>query len=236
MSPRWHAPRRPSAPVRAAGRAAGRGAARVVTAAGVALLLGGAACRLAGLRVNTSPSIPLGLYRVSSAPVARGACVLLCPPPTPVFALARARGYLGAGFCRGGHGYLMKQVLAMHGDRVRFAAGGVLVNGRLLADSAALAADPAGRPMPRIAPRQMALAAGELLLMSPTRPGAFDARYFGLVPQAQVESVIVPLLTWLPSGGPDKSICRPALAVAGAAPANPWRGLHAAARPTHEKE
>lgn len=228
MTPRWHALRWPRAP--------GRRLALAVAATGVALLLCGAACGLAGLRVNTSPSIALGLYRVSPAPVLRGACVLLCPPPTPVFALARAHGYLGAGFCPGGHGYLMKQVLAMHGDRVRFAAGGVQVNGRLLADSAALPADPAGRPMPRMAQRQVMLAAGELLLMSPARPHAFDARYFGLVPQAQVESVIVPLLTWLPGGGADKSICRPAPAVAGAASANPWRSAHAAFRPTHEKE
>lgn len=217
-------------------RARGRPAAQFVAWAGTAGLLCAAAGGLAGLRVNTSPSIPLGLYRVSAAPVARGACVLLCPPPTPVFALARARGYVGAGFCAGGYGYLMKQVLALPGDQVGFAARGVSVNGRLLVGSAALAADLAGRPLPRTAPRALTLAAGELLLMSPARPQAFDARYFGPVAQARVDSVIVPLLTWPPGGKKDKSICRPAVARAAAAPANPWRGAHAAPRPTHEKE
>jgi len=167
----------------------------VLSVAGPLLLLCAAGLGLAGLRVNTSPSIALGLYRVSDQPVARGAHVLLCPPRTPAFALALERGYVGAGFCPGGYGYLMKQVAAAEADEVRFAADGVRVNGHLLAASAALPLDPAGRRLPQHAPGALTLGPDQLLLMS-ARRGAWDARYFGPVARAQVQSVIVPLLTW----------------------------------------
>ncbi|MET1116962.1 MAG: conjugative transfer signal peptidase TraF [Comamonas sp.] len=174
--------------------------AHAVALAAVALLLCAAGCRWAGLRVNTSPSIPLGLYRVSDLPVTRGAYVLLCPPQTPVFALARQRGYLGAGFCPGGYGYLMKKVLAAQADHIGFAADGVRVNGRLLAASAALPADQAGRRLSQHMRGSLTLGPDQLLLMS-ARPTAWDARYFGPVARAQVHSVIVPLLTWPAASG-----------------------------------
>ncbi|UYG53921.1 conjugative transfer signal peptidase TraF (plasmid) [Comamonas endophytica] len=168
---------------------------RAIALAAMALLLGAAACGLAGLRINTSPSIPLGLYRMSGMPVARGAHVLLCPAQTPAFALALQRGYLGAGFCPGGYGYLMKQVAAAGGDEVGFAMEGVRVNGRLLDASAALPMDQGGRRLPRYPQGTHILGPDQVLLMS-TRRTAWDARYFGPVPLAQVEGVIVPLLTW----------------------------------------
>lgn len=169
--------------------------ARALALTVVALLLCVAGLGLGGLRVNTSPSIPLGLYRLSDQPVARGAHVLLCPPQTPAFALALERGYVGAGFCPGGYGYLMKKVSAAEADQVRFAVDGVRVNGRLLAASAALPIDQAGRRLPHHAQGSLTLGPDQVLLMSARRT-AWDARYFGPVPLAQIESVIVPLLTW----------------------------------------
>lgn len=169
--------------------------ARSAALAAMALLSGAAACGLAGLRVNTSPSIPLGLYRMSGMPVARGAYVLLCPAQTPAFALALQRGYLGAGFCPGGYGYLMKQVAAVEADAVGFAADGVRVNGRLLDASAALPVDQSGRSLSPHAQGTQVLGPDQVLLMSARRT-AWDARYFGPVPLAQIEGVIVPLLTW----------------------------------------
>ncbi|MES2568793.1 MAG: conjugal transfer protein TraF, partial [Verrucomicrobiota bacterium] len=40
----------------------------------------GAGCYAAGARINTSKSIPVGLYWTSNSPVEKGAYVLLCPP------------------------------------------------------------------------------------------------------------------------------------------------------------
>ena len=70
----------------------------------------------AGIRLNTTPSIPLGVYRLTNEPIVKGAYVLFCPPPAAVFDMAKARGYLGAGYCPGGYGHLMKKILAVQDD------------------------------------------------------------------------------------------------------------------------
>ena len=100
-----------------------------VAIAGVAALLLAAGGYAAGARVNTTKSIPVGLYWTSSAPVEKGAYVLFCPPQLGVFDDAKERGYIGAGFCQGGYGYMMKRVLAAKDDAVAVADDGVRVNG-----------------------------------------------------------------------------------------------------------
>jgi conjugative transfer signal peptidase TraF len=67
-----------------------------------------------------------------------------------VFDDAKERGYIGAGFCTGGYGYMMKRVLAAKDDAVTPSADdGVRVNGELLPLSKPIKADKAGRPLPR---------------------------------------------------------------------------------------
>src|SRR5450830_978227 len=88
---------------------------------GVGLLLLGLGCYAAGARINTTRSIPLGLYWTSSNPVEKGAYVLFCPPQVGVFDEARRRGYIGAGFCPGNYSYMMKRVLAAKNDAVSVA-------------------------------------------------------------------------------------------------------------------
>lgn len=164
--------------------------------AGGALLGLAAAAQQAGLRINVSASLPLGLYRTQAAPLTKGAYVLLCPPETAPFILARERGYVGQGGCPGGAAPLMKKILAAKGDRVCIGAQGVSVNGMRLASSTPLPADAAGRALPRYRMPARVLGTTELLLMSPARAQAFDARYFGPLQAAQIERVIVPLWTW----------------------------------------
>ena len=170
--------------------------AAAVALAGAAGMVAAALAWAAGARINTTRSIPLGLYWVSGAPLARGAFVLVCPPKAPVFDAARARGYLGAGFCPGGYGYLMKRILATQGDVVTVSDEGVRVNGALLPSSAPRAMDGAGRALPRVRSEPYALGASEVLLMSDASRTAFDARYFGPLPRAQIQAVLAPVLTW----------------------------------------
>lgn len=100
------------------------------------------ACGAAGGRINTSKSIPVGLYWKSRAPIGKGAYVLLCPPPqSQLFADARSRGYIGFGFCPGGYGYMMKRILAAKEDLVTVTGQGVLVNGTRLPSSAPIEVD-----------------------------------------------------------------------------------------------
>lgn len=161
--------------------------------AGAALLLVGG---LAELRINTTKSIPVGLYRMTSDPIKKGSYVIFCPPQTELFDTAKERGYIGAGFCPGGYGYMMKRVVAVGGDHVIVAGDGVRVNGNLLPLSTPLPTDSAGRALPHLPGSEFTLTASELFLMSDVSGTSFDARYFGPVDRAQIKGVIRPLFTW----------------------------------------
>ncbi len=150
----------------------------------------------AGLRVNTTRSIPLGLYVLSNEPIEKGAYVLFCPPERPEFDLAKERGYIGAGFCPGGYGNMMKKVLAAHNDVVSVTDGGVMINGMLIPASQPIEADLIGRPLPRFRVTAHVLDPTELLLMSDTNSRSFDARYFGPIDRDHIQGLIYPIFTW----------------------------------------
>lgn len=163
---------------------------------GAGLLLLGMGCYGVGARINTTRSIPVGLYWTSSAPVEKGAYVFFCPPPLGVFDIAKERGYIGAGFCPGDYGYMMKRVLAAQHDAVTIADEGVRVNGELLPLSAPMKADKAGRPLPRYPSNSYTLGDDEVLLMTDVSAISFDSRYFGPIHLSQIKTVIFPVLTW----------------------------------------
>lgn len=188
-----------------------RTAALAAPIAGSVVLAIGALCYLAGARVNTSRSIPVGLYWTSDRPVERGEYVVLCPPQVGVVAEALRRGYLSAGFCPGGYGFMMKKVAALASDAVDIGNAGVAVNGALLPLSAPLPADAAGRPMPRYQAAHFIIGNSEALLMSDVSATSFDGRYIGPVNRAQIEAVIVPVLVW-------RDHRQPPPALSGAAP------------------
>lgn len=163
---------------------------------GATLLMLAASGYLAGARVNTTRSIPVGLYWTSKAPVEQGAYVQFCPPELGVFDQAKARGYIGAGFCQGGYGYMMKRVLAATDDVITVADEGLRVNGELLPHSAPIQSDQAGRPLPRYQSSRYTLGSSEVLLMSDVSATSFDGRYFGPVNRSQIQAVIRPVITW----------------------------------------
>lgn len=163
---------------------------------GASLLLLGVGCYAAGARINTTKSIPVGLYWTSSRPVEVGAYVLFCPSQVGVFEMARERGYISAGFCPGHYGYMMKRVLAAKNDAVSIADDGVHVNGKLLPLSGLIRTDTAGQPLPRYQANSYTLGDYELLLMGDLNPRSFDGRYFGPINRSQIKTVIVPVITW----------------------------------------
>jgi conjugative transfer signal peptidase TraF len=163
---------------------------------GAGIIAIGVLCYAVGARVNTSRSIPLGLYWTSSRPVEKGAYVLFCPPQVSIIAEARRRGYLASGFCPGDYGYMMKKILAAKDDTVTIFDAGVSVNGALLPFSAPLGKDRAGRPLPRYQSTNFIIGNSEVLLMSDVSGTSFDGRYFGPVNRSQIKTVIVPVITW----------------------------------------
>lgn len=120
----------------------------------------------------------------------------LCPPPTELFAMARERGYLAAGFCPGGYGYMLKRVVAGPNDSITIAAEGVRVNGTLQPFSAPRRSDQGGRLLPLYRCENLTLGQEEVLLLSEVSATSFDGRYFGPINRAQIKSLIRPVVTW----------------------------------------
>ena len=97
----------------------------------------------AGVRINHTPSLPMGIWRIEPLrePLRPGQIVSFCPPDTAVMREARTRGYIGHGACPGGYEPMLKPVAAIGGDAVTVAEHGVTVNGELVANSRRLALD-----------------------------------------------------------------------------------------------
>ena len=168
-----------------------------VVLAGGALLGAAVAAGALGVRVNTTPSVPVGFYMVVDRAPRIGDYVFVCPPDIEPFRMARSRGYLADGIgCPGGYGYLVKILLAAKNDRVAVDARGVTVNGALLPSSAPLSQDQGGRPLPAFRLAPTTLGPDDVLLMTATNPRSFDARYFGPLPATQIKATLKPLLTW----------------------------------------
>jgi conjugative transfer signal peptidase TraF len=162
----------------------------------ILLLLLLTAAIAAGLRINGTHSFPVGFYLAMRKSPEKGDLVFVDPPASPPFALAKSRGYLGAGFSAAGCGFLIKRLAGVAGDRVTIDSAGVALNGIRLVNSAPRTRDGAGRPLEAYILTDHILAPDEVLLMSDYSPESFDARYFGPLSRTTIESVIKPLLTW----------------------------------------
>jgi len=150
-----------------------------------------AAC--AGLRLNDSPSMPTGLYvRTSSAFSA--SLVVFCPAE-PFARLSVERGYRSRGNCPDSAEPLAKPIAARPGDGVELSVAGMVVNGRLLPNTAPLLKDSAGRPMTHWPFGRYVVAAGTVWVASSYSARSFDSRYFGPVNAGQVREHVRPLLT-----------------------------------------
>jgi len=147
----------------------------------------------AGLRLNDSPSMPTGLYvRTSSA--SNASLVVFCPVD-PFARLSAERGYRSRGNCPDGAEPLAKPAVARPADVVELSAKGMAVNGQLLPNTAPLATDSAGRPLPHWPFGRYVVAPGTLWLASSYNPRSFDSRYIGPVKASQMREHVRPLLT-----------------------------------------
>ena len=163
-----------------------------------AVLAGGDYAHTAGYRLNTTPSLPMGLWRqTSTAPVrlARGQVVTFCPPATASFELGHHRGYIAPGGCPSGLELMMKPIAALPGDTVTVSTAGIAVDGTPIANSRPLSHDDEGRPLLAMAVGTYTVPAGEMWLVSSFNPRSYDSRYFWPVPIAAVRARVHPVLT-----------------------------------------
>lgn len=126
---------------------------------------------------NASASSPLGLYQVGPAEGARLGDMVIAWPPDAARELGARRHYLPRNVP------LVKRVAAAAGDRVCAVGEAVYVNGRL--ETLRRAVDPSGRPMPWWTGCEE-IAEGDLFLLTPGQPDAFDGRYFGITARRQI--------------------------------------------------
>ena len=164
----------------------------MLSLAALSALVGAAV--LGGLRVNLTPSYPLGLWRVQALErdVAAGDRVFVCPPQTPVFEGARQRGYLGHGLCPGWFSPLIKTVVAVAGQQVAI-DGSIAVDGVVIAHSLVRASDGKGRALPPAS--SGVVPAGHIFVFSDFA-GSYDSRYFGPIPAAGVLGLAHPLVVF----------------------------------------
>jgi conjugative transfer signal peptidase TraF len=160
------------------------------------LLLGSVLTKL-DLRFNFTPSMPLGIYRLTPVPPTgeflRGTFVAACAPHIPA-ELGRRRGYLAAGHCPGGTELLLKMIVAARGDDVIVSGNGVSVNGCALPHSRQLAVDVAGRKLSRWPQGRYRLGSDQLWLYA-ANDQSWDSRYWGPAAAADVTAGAVPLFT-----------------------------------------
>lgn len=121
---------------------------------------------------NATPSSPTGLYSVNPWAEPQAGDMAIAWAPSASRRLAARRHYLPQNVP------LVKRVAAVAGDRVCALGPRVTVNGKLAVRRRKH--DPAGRALPRWQ-GCIRLAKGELFLLTPDQPLAFDGRYFGVI-------------------------------------------------------
>ncbi|NTE89357.1 conjugative transfer signal peptidase TraF [Agrobacterium rubi] len=149
-----------------------------------------------GIRLNLTPSEPLGLWRieqVSRAPSV-GDLVFVCPPPTPQFEEAWERGYVRHGLCAGGFAPLIKAVAALPGQRVAI-GDTVAIDGAVLDASLIRENDGQGRP---IIPYSGGIVPPGHVFLHSSFASSYDSRYFGPIPISGLLGLATPILTFDP--------------------------------------
>ncbi len=171
-----------------------------LAACGAAIVLGLMTAEHAGYRVNTSASMPIGLWRVSTPPaqLLRGMIVVYCLKDGPVAKMALERQYLSPGRCPGGIEPILKPIVAIGGDVVTVTTAGIYVDGSELLHSTPLSQDTAGRPLSGAPPGEYHVSGDEVWLLSPYSNLSFDSRYYGAARITNITGVAEPVLTWHP--------------------------------------
>lgn len=163
---------------------------------GVAVIGAFVGAGLAGLRVNLTPSEPLGLWQIVPPvrPVAVGDLVFVCPPPGAVSEFGLARGYFRRGACPGGAAPLIKRVAALAGASIAVGAE-VAVDGSPLRHSRLSLKDGQGRAL---SPWGGGILPSSQIYLHSEFKGSYDSRYFGPVPDAGLLGYARPLLIVAP--------------------------------------
>ena len=144
-----------------------------------------------GARINTSYSLPLGIYIKTDD--SRAPLIEFCPVQ-PFAAESSGRGYRTRGrACPDGAVPILKPVVAVAGDLVSLAVDGIRVNGKLLPKTAPFASS--GRSLHPWPFGTYVVETGTVWVASTYNRGSYDTRYMGPIRTAQIRARLRPL--WL---------------------------------------
>lgn len=138
---------------------------------------------IAGLRINVTNSLPVGLYRITSDP--RASYVAFCLEGE-AGRLSLERGYRPSGSCPDGGAPLLKSVVATPGDQVRLSDAGIAVNNVLLSNTAPLRHDRLGRPLWPWTFGDYLVSGGTVWVASTYNRFSYDSRYYGPIRSTQI--------------------------------------------------
>lgn len=146
---------------------------------------------LAGIRINTTPSLPVGLY-IETGP--QSPFIEFCPSGE-LAALAARRGYRTLGNCPDGASALLKPIVAKTGDVVELSGKGISVNGHLLRNTAPLPVDTDHRALEHFPFGRYAVRDEDVWVASSYNKRSFDSRYYGPVRKSAIRGHLRPLFT-----------------------------------------
>jgi len=152
-----------------------------------------------GVAVNTSISMPRGLYLV--APLGkpqRGEIVAVCIPAGPAASLYLQRDYLPASkACPSGLAAVLKPIAGVSGDVVKVEALATSINGVAVVNSGVFSTDSDGKPIQHLPVGwEKRLGPGEFFMLSNHIARSLDSRYYGPVQLVDLRGRAVPLITF----------------------------------------
>jgi conjugative transfer signal peptidase TraF len=146
-----------------------------------------------GIRLNLTPSLPLGFYITSHSSNAK--LVEFCPQGS-AGPISLSRQYRTSGACRDGGAPLLKPAVAFAGDEVEVSANGIRVNGELLPNSAGRFRDHLQRPLDPWPYGTYKVEPGTVWVVSSFNSYSFDSRYYGAIPVSSIRHHLRPLWTF----------------------------------------
>jgi conjugative transfer signal peptidase TraF len=151
-------------------------------------------CGLAGMRLNTTPSVPTGIYWISSNPTV--AFVEFCPPE-PFGWMSVERGYRGKSsiVCSDGGEPLLKPIVARSGDSVELSSKGIFVNGVPVPNTVPRDVDSEGRSLKPWPIGRYQVAPDTFWVASSYNSRSFDSRYFGPIREVDIKHHLRPIWT-----------------------------------------
>lgn len=148
----------------------------------------------AGFQLNTSPSMPAGLWRVDNPKdILYGSIVSICLPDGPILRMMLERKYIKPGSCASGAEPLLKSVVAIGGDYVSVNESGISTDRELIPESAARTVDGADRPLTPFPAGRYLVPADAYWAVAPYS-WSFDSRYFGALPLDTIVGTAVPVI------------------------------------------